>query len=77
MGWICFENAPMPVVKVVHYVYVKAIYRNCGIAKALFQACVSGPFLYTHKTEIVKKLPAKGDYCPYLAYKEMRDAAKE
>lgn len=85
LGWICFEPAPKPVrlifdhptMRIVHYAYVKAIYRKLGVGKALYKACVQEPFVYTHRTEMMRKLPISGDYCPYLAFEEMRPCVKK
>jgi len=45
-GWICVNLASKP--QVVHYVYVKQIYRKIGIANYLMEM-VQKPYIYTQK----------------------------
>ena len=60
---------------IVHWVYVKSVYRGMGVGAALLeQSGISGPLLCTHATELIfgsvrgqKKLDAlKVSYDPYL-----------
>lgn len=74
-GWIChteYLNEP-----VVHYLYVKAIYRRLGVAKALMNEVMGNDkeyYYYTHNPENKKILEALtfvgGDYCEHLRYRE-------
>lgn len=79
-GWIChylYNNEP-----VVHYLYVKAIYRRLGVAKALMNEVMGNDkeyYYYTHKPENNKILDALtfvgGDYCEHLRYREFYEEA--
>jgi hypothetical protein len=61
--------------KVVHFVYVKHMFRTKHVATKLLQACgvdVRAPFAHTHKTAIVAKLKELGKlpdsiFAPQLA----------
>jgi GNAT superfamily N-acetyltransferase len=68
MGWLCFElyhDTP-----VLHYLYVKAIYRNMGVAKELFNSCIKRESYYTHRPDKLRELVHKMTYVPYLRHGE-------
>lgn len=65
-GWCCFEHLEKPV---LHYLYVKAIYRKTGVAKDLFNTCIKDEFYYTHRTDGSQEIfiqDRHGIYNPYL-----------
>ena len=48
IGWICVKLGPEPV---IHYAYVKSLYRQMGIAKALVEAAgidLTQPVIVSH-----------------------------
>jgi ribosomal protein S18 acetylase RimI-like enzyme len=59
---------------VIHYIYVKALYRRMNISKQLMKEALNDRehFYYTHKPEqpkILKSLTyASGEYCEHLRY---------
>ena len=79
-GWVSYDeylNDP-----VVHYIYVKALYRRMGISKQLMAEVMGNDkdyYYYTHKPEkpsILKALTfASGEYCEHLRYKEFYEEA--
>jgi GNAT superfamily N-acetyltransferase len=50
-GWICFEP------NVMHYVFVKSLYRKCGVGSALIEAAfpVGTNFCFSHHTFHTRK----------------------
>lgn len=70
LGFVCYErDFPWPV---VHYVYVKERYRQCGIGRALVETAAEGSdkasVRYTHKTVLGQYLfPRDRYYRPRLA----------
>ena len=73
LGYICYEVlTDVEPLLVVHYCYVKADFRNLGVAKGLLASTglESGkPFFYTTATKASEKLNSKLNmaYSPYLA----------
>lgn len=70
-GYICHEQ--IEGVLVVHFVYVKEIYRKFGVAGILAQSAgfdKDAPVFYTHRTYSAEGLERKFKmvYNPYLAY---------
>ena len=72
-GWIAWDSANGETI--VHYVYVKALFRRCGIAHYLFDyAGIGNRITATHRTWVndvdgfANKL-LNINYNPYLAYK--------
>jgi GNAT superfamily N-acetyltransferase len=61
-GWACAEvGMEMPI---VHYVFVKELYRGFGIGKKLLESMkITGRFAYTH--EAAKRVDG-AIYCPYF-----------
>lgn len=61
-GWACAEpEHPLPV---IHYVFVKDLYRGFGVARLLIRELkVSSKFAYTHDSGVRHE---GGIYCPYL-----------
>ncbi len=71
-GWLNFDLFQMK--PVIHYAYVKAIYRGMGIGtKLLDSVSKDRNFIYTHKT----KSMGAGRYCPHMIYKESQDGQRE
>lgn len=69
-GWACGEFVDG--IFVLHYIYVKHTYRLIGLGKLLlnqFKPDLNLGSIYTHKTEISRKLEAKFNmvYNPYIA----------
>lgn len=67
-GWLCHEWGGGDWGHIVHFVYVKALYRRAGVAKALLTAAgfdKREPFVTTHETPAVR---GRFDYVfnPYL-----------
>lgn len=73
IGYICFEVVEdVEPLLVVHYAYVKADFRNLGIAKALLAHTgleQGKPFFYTTATKASEQMNNKINmaYSPYLA----------
>jgi hypothetical protein len=73
-GWLVYMNVLNE--PVIHYCYVKTIYRRFGAAKALMTRALEDneTFLYTHEPEEKKILSsltfASGEFCEHLRYKE-------
>lgn len=64
VGFIAFERAAVPV---VHYVYVKPVFRGMGFFPQLLEAAgVDGAFLYTFRTPDCRKFQ-NGSHCPAIA----------
>lgn len=66
VGFIAFERAAIPV---VHYVYVKPVYRGLGFFPQLLGAAglpEGGSFLYTFRTPDCRKFK-NGSHCPAVA----------
>ena len=54
IGWIAVENAN---IFTLHYVYVKSVFKDEGIALDMIKAVVpEGPVIYTHLTEKAHKI---------------------
>ena len=56
LGWVCYELSARGD-KVVHFVYVKDVFRKLGIANSLIGAAGINPkgrFYYTYKTKMSK-----------------------
>lgn len=73
-GWICLENNQK---LTIHWLYVKNIYRKMGIAKKFIEKIQNKSFYFTHEPKnehwLKKKIEEmNGQYCPYLAYEEMK-----
>lgn len=71
LGWLCFEQTSDGV-PVVHYVFVKPLYRKRGIARSLFDAAGIDPsarFFYTFKTPAARYFPG-GQYEPAIARRQ-------
>ena len=65
IGWIAVEPLYMTDKFIVHYVYVKQLYKGEGIAKDLFHRSVPHkPIYFSHMTDKAWKILAKheGDY---------------
>ena len=64
-GWICLEG------DTVHYIYVKQIYRNYGIASDLLEHALGDTeeFFYTHYPFIETSLTVGGVYNPYKIHR--------
>ncbi len=63
-GWICLDH--MGAVDVIHYLYVKEIYRCFGVGRTLMTQIKTDPFVFTHRTEVSKSLERGGIYNPYV-----------
>lgn len=66
VGFIAFERAAVPV---IHYVYVKPVFRGLGFFPQLLEAAgvpTEGAFLYTFRTPDCKKF-RNGSHCPAVA----------
>lgn len=63
-GWICFEQKGD--YQVLHYFYVKEIYRGFGLGTKLFNYIRKKPFVYTHRTGPFSKFADGGIYSVYL-----------
>lgn len=66
VGFIAFERAAVPV---VHYAYVKPVFRGMGFFPTLLAAAGvtgEGPFLFTFRTPDCKKF-RNGSHCPAIA----------
>ena len=71
LGWICFERTSDSV-PVVHYVFVKPLYRKRGVAKSLFASAGIDPtarFFYTFKTPAARYFPG-GRFEPAIARRQ-------
>lgn len=71
-GFMCCEKTEG--INVIHFIYVKHVFRNMGIAKRLLEVQGHDPKtagVYTHHTRIAEKLAPKANlvYHPYLAFK--------
>ena len=70
-GWICAtvpaERGELTDHAVVHYVYVKQIWRRHGIATRLLKLAVPEgvPVVATHDMPVARKLPVEFTYDPY------------
>lgn len=66
-GYLIYE--PMSEATIVHYAYVKQVYRKMGILKKLLED-LKAPFIYTHQTKsadaVAKKFGAH--YYPQLVF---------
>jgi GNAT superfamily N-acetyltransferase len=67
---------------VIHYTYVKALYRRMGIAKALMNEVLGNDheyYIYTHRPEKISILKAltfvSGEYNEHLKYREFYEKA--
>lgn len=70
-GYVCHEKVDD--VPVMHFIYVKEIYRKFGVSNLLLETLnisKDTPFFYTHRTFISESLEKKFRmiYNPYLAY---------
>jgi GNAT superfamily N-acetyltransferase len=71
-GWVCSEVAEEK--QILHFVYVKGVFRNNGIGTALMKFAFPGfgknerPLYYTHQTRAIRHLNAKWRtiWNPYL-----------
>jgi len=73
LGYVIWEKLPDKTI--IHYIYMKIIFRNNGIARELLTDIIKeDPSFYTHKTpagkEVAYKL--KIDYDPYLIYPQIK-----
>jgi len=75
LGWICAEHVAETLI--VHYVYIKGVFRKQGVASALLNTVVSAiggepkSYEYTHKTSYARRVPKVRDswaYNPYLMF---------
>jgi hypothetical protein len=72
IGWIAVEKLYESDSFIVHYLYVKQLYKNHGIARDLFnRAVVTRPVFFSHLTDKASKILRKlGDetmhYIPHL-----------
>lgn len=66
IGWIAVEAIPDVEQMIVHYLYVKKIYKGEGIAQDLFnRAVITRPVFFSHMTDRGNKILLKkgnGDY---------------
>ncbi len=67
IGWICVDNTP----GVLHYVYVKNVFRRNGLANDLIASACPHVQQYTHLTPVVDKLTRLklAVYNPYLLWR--------
>lgn len=70
LGWVAIEVMPENVGTILHYVYVKELYRREGLAKELISRAIpnKNPVYFTHETRAGLKL-IKDDYhyAPHLS----------
>lgn len=65
-GYLVYEPG------IIHYAYVKELFRKLGIARSLFIAAET-PKVITHKTRTIKPILRKHDeiiYNPFILYKK-------
>ena len=59
LGWLCVEQTSKAE-QIVHFVYVKDVFRKLGICKSLFQEAGINPrsrFYYTYRTKQARYFP--------------------
>lgn len=62
-GWVCFEpHSPFPV---LHYVYVKHVYRTFGVGRMLLGEMLVSPVVYSHDDSFKSRLPQGSYFNPY------------
>ena len=62
-GWVCFEpHSPFPV---LHYVYVKHVYRTFGVGRMLLGEMLEGPVVYSHDDAFKSRLSQGSYFNPY------------
>jgi GNAT superfamily N-acetyltransferase len=74
LGYICFDSNKYRGILVVHYLFVKHLYRRFGVGKKLIAAAKEDarhktdlPIIVTHTTSAFKRLEGDGFvYNPYL-----------
>lgn len=71
LGWLCATNPPnIEPDPVVHYVYVRAAGRRCGVARRLLEAFLTHPCTYTHRpAHGVLPIPDSWTYNPERIYR--------
>lgn len=68
LGWICYETFDDQTV--LHYMFVKPIYRRQGVAQSLTKHAgidLGAEFSYSHKTPVCGKIFKNGKYRPEIA----------
>lgn len=71
LGWLCYERTS-DAIPVVHYCFVKPLFRKRGVAASLFAAAGIDPkqrFFYTFKTPAARYFPG-GQYEPAIARRQ-------
>jgi GNAT superfamily N-acetyltransferase len=66
-GWLCFEPGDIPL---VHYVYVRKMYRGQGVMRRLLGELAHTPCVYTHRARGLngRKLPVGWQFNKVLAF---------
>lgn len=53
-GWVCWQPGMIPV---LHYIYVRPLFRGQGVARGLLGDLVTQPVVCSHVAREVRKLP--------------------